>query len=148
MRKVFLIVLLSTLISSHVFADEAFERLMNAKSLKCVYGPGAVAIWEDSKVKVKKDNFNGAAVVFDSIDIKTGKARLIGEIGAVDVIVLATGTGLTFIEQTGMGNLNFTTVFANYVKGTTDFVVVTSRHISLISKTLPSQYHGTCKIWE
>jgi len=83
MRKVFLIVLLSTLISSHVFADEAFERLMNAKSLKCVYGPGAVAIWEDSKVKVEKDNFNNASVVFDSIDIKTGKARMIGEIGAV-----------------------------------------------------------------
>lgn len=33
MRKVFSTVLLSILVSSSVFADEAFERLMNAKSL-------------------------------------------------------------------------------------------------------------------
>jgi hypothetical protein len=147
MRKGFLIVLLSVLMSSTVFGDEAFERLMNAKSLKCEYGSGAVAVWESSKVKVEKDNFD-ASIVFDSIDLTTGKARMIGEIGAVDVIVFATGAGLTFIEETGVGNLHITTVFASYAKGTTDFIVVTSRHLMFISKPLPSQYHGTCKVWE
>ncbi len=147
MRKVFSIVLLSTLISSHVFADEVFDRLMNAKSLKCEFDSGNVAVWESSKVKVEKDNFD-ASIVFDSIDLKAGKARMIGEIGAVDVIVLATGAGLTFIEETGVGNLIFTTVFAYYAKGTTDFIAVTSRHLDFLIKPLPSQYHGTCKVWE
>ena len=139
---------MSTLVTSHVFGSEAFERLMSAKSLKCVYGPGAVASWKNSKVKVDKDDFNGASIVYDSIDLATGNARMIGGIGAADVLVFATGSGLTFIERTGSGNINITTVFARYVDGTTDFVVVTSRHVLIQDTPLPSQYHGTCTIWE
>jgi len=83
---------------------------MSAKSLKCENGSGAIGVWEGSKVKVVKDNYN-ASIVFDSIDLTAGKARMIGEIGAVNVIVFATGSGLSFIEQTGTRNLHFTTVF-------------------------------------
>ncbi len=107
-----------------------------------------MALWENSKVKVEKDDFKGASVVYDSIDLTTGKARMIGEIGATDVLVFATGSGLTFIEYTNSGNIHITTVFARYVDGTTDFVVVTSRHLLLLDTPLPSQYHGTCTIWE
>jgi hypothetical protein len=133
--------------SSTVFGDEVFERLMNAKSLKLEFGPGTVADWEGSKVKVEKDNFD-ATIIYDSIDLKTGKARMIGNAGATDVSVWATGTGLTFVEQTSAGNLIFTTVFASYAKGTMDFIAVTSRHLDLLIKPLPSQYHSTCKVWE
>lgn len=147
MRKVFLIVLLSVLMSNTVFGDEEFERLMNAKSLKFEFGLGTVADWEGSKVKIEKDNFD-ATIIYDSIDLKTGKARMIGNIGATDVSVWATATGLTFVEQTGMGNLIFTTAFASYAKGTMDFIAVTSRHLDFLIKPLPSQYHGTCKVWE
>ena len=147
MKKILYTLLLSVLMSTPVFSSEVFKSLMTAKSLKCEYGSGAVGVWEGSKVKVEKDNFD-ASVVFDSIDFATGKAMLIGEIGAVDVVVFATATGLTFIEETGAGNLHITTVFATYAKGTTDFIVVTSRHLMFLSEPLPSQYHGTCKIFE
>lgn len=147
MRIVFLILLMSVLISTPIFGSEALERLMSAKSLKCEYGSGAVGVWEGSKVKVVKDNSH-SSVVFDSIDLNTGKARMIGEIGVadVDVDVFATGSGLTFIEQTSSGNLHITTVFAYYVEGTTDFTAVTSRHLLFPIIPLPSQFHGICKV--
>ena len=150
MKKLILIIMflqLPVLTTSLLFADDAFERLMSAKSLKCEFGSGSYADWKGSKAKVKKDNFD-ATIIYDSIDLKTSKARMIGNAGSIDVVVLATGTGLTFIEETGAGNIHITTVFASYAKGTKDFIVVTSRHLMFISKPLPSQYHGTCKVWE
>ena len=147
MRKIFYILLLYVFMSTPIFGDEIFERLMSAKSLKCEFGSGAFADWKGSKVKVKKDNFD-ATILYDSIDLKTGKARMIANAGAADVIVLASSAGLTFIEETTMGNLFFTTVFADYAKGSLDFIVVTSRHMKFINEPLPSQYHGTCKVIE
>ncbi len=147
MRKIFYILLLYVFMSAPVFGDEIFDRLMNAKSLKCKFGPSAFADWKGSKVKVRKDKFD-ATVTYDSIDLKTGKARMTADAGAADVIVLASADGLTFIEETTLGNFSFTTVFADYAKGTLDFIVVTSRHEKFINEPLPSQYHGTCKILE
>ena len=57
-----------------------------------------------------------------------------------------TAAGITFAEQTEVGNINITTVFSDYV-GTASrrFIAVQSRHISALGP-FPSQYHGTCSI--
>jgi hypothetical protein len=67
---------------------------------------------------------------FDGIDLKKGTARLIGGVGAADVATIPTPSNLTFVEKTDSGNLNFTSVFPSYAKGSQNFIAVTSRHAS------------------
>ena len=86
-------------------------------------------------------------MVFDSIDTQAGTARIIGNAGAGDISVVVTPVGLTFIEQTGVGGLNFTTVFTHFVEPeNVARAAVTSRHLILVGSPFPSQYHGTCVI--
>jgi hypothetical protein len=128
--------------------DDSFKVLLAARSLKCQIGPGSVAKWSDGKVAIEKDTF-ASATHFDSIDLKSGKARLIGDQGASDVSVWATASGITFVEQTGFGNLVFTTVFSERIPGKADFYAVVSRHMLMLrGNPLPSQYHGSCRIWQ
>jgi hypothetical protein len=98
---------------------------------------------------VRKDTF-GITVYYDAIDLKQGTARFLAKGGATTVSVHATAAGVTFIEETGMGNLVIGTVFATYQPRTMAFIMVLSRHISFFSfgTPLPSQYHGTCLVWE
>lgn len=140
-------VLAASFASSATASEDTFSRLVGSRSLRCTFGPGASADWESGKPIVKEDKFD-AVLQFDAIDLKTKKARLIGNQGASDVAALVTSAGVTFIGETSFGNLSITTVFSDYVKGTRDFVVVHSRHIGGLGSPLPSQYHGTCKVWE
>ena len=123
--------------------------LINARSIGCELDRGTQASWDGGKLKLKGSNFGeGGKVTFDSIDTRKGKARLIGNVGAEDVVVLITPSGLTFVEQTAMGNLNFTTVFSAYDSSSLHrFIAVSSRHMNFNSP-FPSQYHGTCSILE
>lgn len=146
-RLAFLSLLIATTSASVDAADETFARLVSARSLRCSIGPGSSVDWETGKPVVKRAKFD-AVLQFDSVDTKNRKARLIGNQGASDVIVQLTQRGLTFVEETGSGNLSITTVFPDYAKGTRDFVVVHSRHIDGVGSPSPSQYHCTCKVWE
>lgn len=130
-------------------AEDTLERLAKAKSLKCQLGRGAVGDWKTGKLIVREDTFD-VTLHFDAINLKARTARVIANAGAEDVSVALTGAGLTFIEETGMGNLAIATVFAQYQKNTRDFIMVYSRHLSFFEfgSPLPSQYHGICKVWE
>jgi hypothetical protein len=144
----FLLAILS-LYSAAWATEDAFQRLSTAKSLKCQLGRGAVGDWKTGKLIVREDTFD-VTLHFDAINLKARTARFIANAGAGDVSVALTAAGLTFIEETGMGNLAIATVFAQYQKNTRDFIVVYSRHLSFFEfgSPLPSQYHGTCKVWE
>jgi len=111
------------------------------------FGAGTSANWEGTSVKIEKSNFN-TTIIFDSIDLKQGTARAIGNQGSDDVMVLATPMSITFVERSGMGNLSFISVFPEYAKDTTDFIAVISRHMTLLTNPSSAQYHGTCKIWQ
>jgi hypothetical protein len=125
---------------------DRLDKLIGAKSLKCIFGPGSSASWETGEPKISMDEFN-VAFHFDSINSKLGKARLIANLGAEDVLVLTSPSGLSFIEETASGNMTFTTVFLTPIKGSDEFPGVTSRHMEIFGSLIPSQYHGTCKIW-
>jgi len=145
-------ILISTfLIFENAVADDlvsTFRRLIQVRSLKCTFQVGLAADWESGKVKTSKLSSDNMVLHFDSIDLKKGVARLIGGAGAADVSTVLTSSHLSFIEKTDVGNLNFTTVFPFYEKGTHNFAAVTSRHVTIVDKPLPSQYHGTCQVWE
>lgn len=151
------VLLLTMCITSQAYSeDNPIERLLRAKSLRCVLNEGYSGIWEDGNYKIEKGKFSASekdsTSFYDSINIKAGTARIIGNQGASDVIVLTTPICLTFIEKTPAGSLMIMTVFAYYKRGTNEFVCVYSRHFGAMSQTklgpMPSQWHGTCKIWE
>ena len=126
--------------------DSAFKQLLSARSLKCVFGPGSMAEWKGGKLTFTGGRFD-ETLHFDSINVKTSSARLIGNQGASDVQVVATASGLTFIEITGFGNIMVTTVFGAH-NNEGNLIAVTSRHTSVFDKPIPQQYYGSCKVWE
>jgi hypothetical protein len=141
-------ILLTFFCANMVAAEEqVFLRLLGAKCLKCSFKEGVSTSWNSNGVEVESDQWKGDTI-FDSIDIKQGKARIVGNQGVSDTILVGSPAGITFIESTGTGNMVFTTVFPFYKPGTNDFCAVMSRHMNLMTEALPSQYYGTCKIWE
>ena len=149
MRYLFIGLLLLPFFCANVIdaEDEVFSRLLGAKCLKCSFKEGVSTSWSSKGVKIESDQWKGDTI-FDSIDIKQGKARIVGNQGASDIILIGSPSGITFIESTGIGNMVFTTVFPFYKPGTNEFCAVMSRHMNLMTEALPSQYYGTCKVWE
>ena len=161
MRKILFCILICAVFvfSISIFAEddtndnELFNKLITAKTLKFISLKSCTADWKKGNPKLLVDNDitekEFPPLIFDSIDLKKRTARIIGNQGADDVMVILTLTGITFIEQTGSGNLNYTTVFFSCVEGTEDYIAVHSRHLDLgVTKPFPSQLHGICKIWE
>jgi len=120
-------------------------KLIRARRLHCTVGPGAVAEWKSGKPVVSLAEWGkDAAMDFDSIDVKRGTARGLGAQGSSNEVVLATESGLSFIEQTGFGNLDIVTVSTHPIEDA--YPMVESRHMQFPAGPLPSQYHGTCRI--
>ena len=148
LRFLLSIIILHSIANPIYAKDEVFEKLVNAKSLKCIMGPGVTTEWKKGKIKTEPAEF-GATLHFDSIDLKKRTARLIGNQSATDVTAFVTATGITFIELIASGNISVTTVYFEYSdKSSMQYKVVQSRHLSLLVEALPSQYYGSCKIWE
>ena len=135
-----------TLLPAVAFAQAA-DLLFSARTLTCEWGQGTTAEWTDGGPPSLSQGSFGAGAIFDAIDTEAGTARIIGNSGSGDISVVVTPVGLTFIEKTGVGGLNFTTVFTHFVEPeNVARVAVTSRHITLLGSPFPSQYHGTCVI--
>ena len=98
-------------------ADPEFERLLGAETLRCVFDPGVSATWDEEGVSSVKQGVDLGTLIFDSIDVVGRTARLIGNAGAEDVGVMTTPVGITLLERTPSGSLNFTTVFATAPDG-------------------------------
>lgn len=129
-----------------------FSTLSLTRSLRCTFSTVIQGDWEGGRLSTSKDDNQSFVLHFDGIDLAKKKARLIGNLGADDVVVMLTPRSLTFLEMTPSGNLNFTTVFPSYRKGSQDFIAVTSRHLILDGipddYPFPSQHHGSCRTWE
>jgi hypothetical protein len=127
--------------------DDAYKRLISAKSLRCTLGAGSVVDWSSGKPRVKNDTFN-LTIYYDSIDAKKHKARAIGRQLTSDTTLYLTQVGMTFVEQTESGDISIATVFSDYRRGSKEYMAVYSRHNSIIGSPAPSQYHGSCEVLE
>ena len=141
----------------------AIYELISAKSIECYFPKGSFANWRGQSMKLEEDRMSDA-IHFDNIDITDkNQARMIANVGATDVRVFMSPTGITFIENTNIGNFMYTTVFPSYLgnkkinsepqKDTFLFqkayIAVTSRHsYAPIIGAMPSQFHGYCRILE
>lgn len=113
------------------------------QTLKCSFSSYAVNGWRDLKptpVTASEDFSFQIAVV----NVKKGRARLVGATGTIDASLVISSTGLNVIEQTPAGNFTLTTVFAG---GGQDgkYLAVHARHVDLAAAPSPSQHYGFCE---
>jgi hypothetical protein len=127
--------------------QDHFESLSKAKGLKCQFSTGLTGDWHKGILKIKEGSIEGN-LHFDSIDFKARQARFIGNNGTTDVTAILTAEAATFVERTPSGNFIFTSVFPDYKRGTSEFIAVMSRHLMFLGGPIPSQHHGTCKVWD
>lgn len=127
-------------------SELAYKTLIGSRSLKCEFLVGVSTTWDTGKPVSEKATMSGA-MVFDSIDHKNNSARLIGNIGASDLMTIATAESITFLEVTDSGNVTITTVFPEFVGKGRKFIGVHTRHVSA-NGPIPSQYHGACETWQ
>jgi hypothetical protein len=130
------------------------KQLGTVKSLKCSF-PLVVTTdaWTlDALPKLQTNNAQKFEFQLDSIDIKTGDARVIGSVSAVNATVLMHGSNLHFIEiqppsLLSTGNLHTLTVFppANALGM---FRAVYSRHYAGTDDLIVSQNYGSCQSWD
>jgi len=127
------------------------ERFLKATSFKCIFKNGHFTSWEKGKLN-SEDTKDTLSLIYDSIDYKKGTARFIGNQGANDILVMITVGGVTFIEITGFGGVNTTTIFLPIARDHNlidQYYSVHSRHIvPLMGGPMLSQYYGQCKIWD
>lgn len=148
--KAVVLLMCTFLIFSLSSADDfqpTFKRLVQSRSLQCTFRVGTQADWKDGRLKPSSVSEPDLFLHFDEIDTKKRTARLIGSVGAADVTAILTPSQLSFIERTGFGYLNITTVFPSYENGAQDFVAVTSRYVMFPLDPFPSQYYGPCQVW-
>lgn len=118
--------------------------LMSTKVLVCRSGPGVSTTWENKAPLIESSRFD-ITFTFSEIDLKKRTARLSGPGGSSIVQLLPTAAGLSFIEITPMGGVFLTTVFESSTAGEGKFPFADTRHNSILSEPIVSQYHGTCK---
>ena len=115
-----------------------------ARSLKCAFPTVTSLDWKANDIKptVSQQDFG---FNLDGIDHKAYQARLIGNLGAVDLAVIDGFKVIPFVETTASGNVNVTTVFAEAAPGNRRFKAVHSRHVHMLGGPLPSQAYGYCR---
>jgi len=125
------------------------QELKDADSLRCTFPWSAVAAWEGGAVPKIRVNSEKSAFEFhvDAIDGEKKTARLIGNVGVSDGMVVPLPGGLQVVESVP-GGMNVLSVSRSLIENTPGaFRAVYSRHASLELLQIASQYYGTCKVW-
>ncbi|HXG72395.1 MAG TPA: hypothetical protein VNJ04_17460 [Gemmatimonadaceae bacterium] len=129
-------------------AAAASRRLAETESLRCELSVGASGTRSEKEIQYELVSNASSKIEFslDRIDPENRRARMLGNNAAVDVTVLRTDAGLTFIELTSGGSVNTTTVFALFedsMRGSFD--AVQSRHVTITGGSpVTSQRRGIC----
>ena len=125
------------------------QDLRDADSLRCTFPWSALAAWKGGAVPKIRVNSEKSAFEFhvDAIDHVKKTARLIGNVGVSDAMVVPLPGGLQFVESV-RGGMNVLSVSRDRIENTPGvFRAVYSRHASLELLQVASQYYGTCKAW-
>jgi hypothetical protein len=127
----------------------ALDVLLSAISISCQFDPGYSGGWSGDDIRVYSAAWQGGLIVYDSVDLTAGKARMTGsegatgsKIGEVKVRAAATSNGLYFSGFSPRGDLITTTVFAERDK-LNRYMAVMSSHATEMGHN-SSQFHGRC----
>ena len=132
------------------YQDSAQQLLRTVRSLRCEFPTGTIVnLATDPPAR---EDAPGPSVVYDAIDRKNKRARLIGTIGTEDMTVLVGNNTLSLIEITPTGTPIITVVYGQYRTGTRELLAVTSRHFGHLgpreSVITLGQYYGSCRQFE
>ncbi len=113
-------------------------------SVRCKFSNGQATNFDAGIPQTNRTN-DLDELLFDQIDIKKGRARLIGNSGAATIKAFAGFESIHLIEATEAGNMNITTIFISTKTINFNILpVVHSRHMQTLSGPFPSQYLGLC----
>ena len=119
--------------------------LRAAHSLRCQFTSGVLAQLDSLPPKRTEDS--GTEAVFDAIDRRRGRARLVAPRGANDVSVTVGDHVLTFTELSPSGNPHFTVVFARFRPGTKELLAGDLHYFhDPYGVTAVGQYYGSCRV--
>jgi hypothetical protein len=128
--------------------EDLAARLRHARGLHCTF-TSAVRTWVRQGHRTVDQTHDKSSVVYDNINLDKGTARVIGNAGAVDLIVWLDRLGsLWMLERTPAGNEVVTTVVPMYAEDTNEFVVLESRHAFTGPIVTGETDYGTCKVWD
>ena len=116
--------------------------MADSLSFNCKFSDGISTDFDSGSPK-SKGGGNFPDTIYDQINPKEGTGRLIGNVGAVDVMVLKGNQSINIVEITPVGNMTFTTIFNGLPNKDGLFPVVTSRHPNMMGAFV-SQYVGLC----
>jgi hypothetical protein len=149
MVRLWVLLLPFVIVTGASAADTTSDPVFSARSLRCEFGRGQMASWtrDTHELVIKEETFGDppTPLVFDNIELTEGTARFVGIIGASDVTVSMSQTGLWLIERTPADNFNMITVFATNMLAP-EYPAVMSRHVMIGGEPVPSQYYGTCRV--
>ena len=115
-----------------------------AHAFRCRFGKGTQTSWYEDEPNIYAQEYGTDNVItYYALDRKKGRARILGNQGAGDVILAARPTGLNLIENTDSGNMIFTTIFA-LPNDAGEFKAVMSRHLLFPKGPYFSQFTGVC----
>ena len=134
-RLICLIALMATLLTTLCYAQTSlYNDLFSAKTLKCETNYVHSAEFEKKwKFKGEKSKMS---FIFDNIDITNGNARFIASQGSTDVGVLASNSGILFLETTPGGTPQTSYVF-NIQDDSGKFLFIHSRRTSIFETAVP-----------
>lgn len=144
-RRTFLLIpFLSAVLWAGGGSTASSQTIPPASAFSCTFPVVAQLYWESDAAlpEIKKQEF---AFDISSIDTLRKTARMSGQGGSTDLLMFAAVGVISFIEQTPLGGLNVTSVFAQQ-DARARFKAVHSRHVAGLGPLAPqpSQNYGYC----
>jgi hypothetical protein len=127
------------------------KALKSVRSLRCMFVKSTYWDFRTFPATLDPVEPDTTIMVFDAIDHAKNHARMVGNIGATDVVVIDAEHLMTFLEVTNAGNPMVTVVFGQRPKGLlSTFVAITSRHQMdpVVNLILAGQMVGSCTALE
>ena len=126
--------------------EDALRAMMSARSFRCSFPQYSTVDWDRDEPQLRTGSEDDFVVQIDGIDYRTQTARVIGNVGADELMAVAGATSVSFTEQTPSGAVHLTSIYA-WRDSMGRFKAVYSRHTAIFGPT-PSQYFGYCEVWQ
>lgn len=144
--RAFALLVLVALVSAPVAAQRpAASPFADIRGLKCTFMSVASAEFVNGAPRVTTIP-NGFSFEVTDVDVRRGRARIVGSNGGTaEVTLILTGTSLNLFEQTRIGNMNVTSIFA--AGGPPGrYLTVFSQHLGdMAGAPSASQAYGACE---